>query len=309
MIVLNAEPSGYSQKAIASWKQKGFEYREAYWADIENKSYEGVSILIVRLGKKIDRITLEKFPDLTHLISATTGLDHIDQEVLKTRNIKLISLRGHNDFLQTIPSTAEHTWALLLALIRNIPAANEDVKAGNWQRDNHRGYQLKGKVLGIIGLGRTGKKVAAYANAFEMVVQYFDPFVDDTDFVKVQSLQQLLSSSDIISIHVHLDDQTEKLIGPTNTNSIKRGSLLLNTSRGKVVDETEVVKLLINGILSGVATDVLSTELEDIKDSPLWQAQKKYNIIITPHIAGATYDAMWACEEFLADQFKRDASC
>jgi len=236
------------------------------------------------------------------LVSATTGLDHIDQEALKQKNIKLISLRGQDDFLNTIPSTAEHTWALLLALIRNIPAANEDVRTGSWNRDKFRGYQLKEKMLGIIGLGRTGRKVAGYAQAFNMRVQYYDPFVDEKQFHKCGQLEELLNSSDIISLHVHLDKGTRHLIGVHNIAALKKGCLLINTSRGDLLDENAVTNALILKNIKGIATDVLSTELDDIKSSPLWQAQQKNeNIIITPHIGGASCDAMWACEEFIVD--------
>ena len=304
MIVLNAEPIGYSEKAIESWKQRGYAYQASNWEEIEKAvSFEAVSILIVRLAKKIDRSILNKFPNLTHLITATTGLDHIEMEPVRDRGIKLVSLRGHDDFLQTIPSTAEHTWALLLALIRNIPAANEDVKEGRWNRDKFRGYQLKGKRLGIIGLGRTGKKVASYAKAFDMEIQYFDPYVQETGFQKTEQLEKLLSTSDIISIHVHLNEETTQLIGKHNISHIKKDCLLINTSRGNVLDENAVAMALISKNIKGIATDVLSTELDDIRSSPLWELQQKNeNIIITPHIGGATCDAMWACEEFVVDQ-------
>ncbi len=304
MIVLNAEPNGYSAKAIESWKQKGYTYQASDWKEIETTvSFEGVNILIVRLSKKIDRSMLNKFPNLTHLITATTGLDHIDLESVNDRGIKLISLRGHDDFLQTIPSTAELTWGLLLALIRNIPAANEHVKQGLWDRDKFRGYQLKGKQLGIIGLGRTGKKIANYAQAFDMKVQYFDPYVNDNSFQKIDQLEELLSNSDIISLHVHLNDETHQLIGEHNITRVKKDCLIINTSRGNVLDEEAVANALISKKIKGVATDVLGTELDDIKASPLWKAQqKKENIIITPHIGGASCDAMWACEEFVVEQ-------
>jgi D-3-phosphoglycerate dehydrogenase len=256
----------------------------------------------VRLAKKIDNSILNKFPNLTHLISATTGLDHIDMEAVKGKGIKLVSLRGQDDFLQTIPSTAEFTWALLLALIRNVPAANEHVKQGFWDRDQFRGYQLKGKTIGIIGLGRTGRKVATYASAFEMQVQYFDPFVSELSYQKCDSLETLLQTSDIISLHVHLNDETFQLIGSHNISQLKKGCLLINTSRGNVLDENAVVLAITNNMIGGVATDVLCTELENIKSSPLWLAQQKNkNIIITPHIGGASKDAMWACEEFIVD--------
>lgn len=303
MFVLNAEPLGYSVKAIESWTQKGYNYKTSSWDEImQQQQIDEVNILITRLAKKIDDQVLVKFPSLTHLVTATTGLDHIDINALNNRNIKLLSLRGHDKFLKTIPSTAEHTWALLLALLRNIPTANEHVKKGFWERDMFRGYQLKGKTIGIIGMGRTGTKVASYAKAFDMNVCFVDPLVDNNNFTKCHSLDTLLGMSDVISIHVHLKDDTQNLLNAHNTGMIKNGCLLINTSRGKIVDEEAVAQALATGKISGIATDVLAGELDDIKLSPLWMAQQKnHNIIITPHIGGATYDAMWACEEFIAE--------
>lgn len=157
-------------------------------------------------------------------------------------------------------------------------------------------------MLGIIGMGRTGKKVADYAHAFNMQVQYFDPYVvEQTLFYKCNSLSELLNSSDITSLHVHLTAETHHLIGIHNIDHVKQDSLIINTSRGKVLDEEAIVQALQKKI-RGIAADVLSTELEDIHKSPLWQAQQKnQNIIITPHIGGASCDAMWACEEFIVE--------
>lgn len=303
MVVLNAEPLGYSERAIECWKQKGYSYKASGWDEIMQQHHiDDANILIIRLAKKIDDQVLDKFPALTHLVSATTGLDHIDINALDKRNIKLVSLRGQDDFLKTIPSTAEHTWALLLSLIRNIPAANEHVKQGFWERDRFRGYQLKGKTIGIIGLGRTGSKVASYARAFDMNICYVDPYVDNSNYTRCDTLNNLLSISDVISIHVHLKEDTQSLLAAHNTGMMKNGCLLINTSRGKIVDEEALVQAMVEGKISGIATDVLADELHDIKRSPLWLArQKNHNIIITPHIGGATYDAMWACEEFIVE--------
>ncbi|HBK72111.1 MAG TPA: hydroxyacid dehydrogenase [Flavobacteriaceae bacterium] len=301
MKVLNAEPLNYSKKAILLWKKKGLEYIETSWDDIEKKIiFKDVLILIIRLNRYVDKVILDKFPNLKFLISATTGHDHIDLEYLKLIDVNLISLRGEDKFLKTIPSTAEHTWALLLALIRKIPQANEHVKSGNWNRDLFKGFQLKDKTLGIIGLGRTGLKVAKYAKVFDMEVKYFDPFVENTDFFKCKNLQELLAISDVITIHIHLNEYTINYINKKNVNFIKKGALLINTSRGNIWNEEALVRVLKNKQISGIAVDVLSTELENIKRSPLWEAQQsEENIIITPHIGGATYDAMWACEEFI----------
>jgi D-3-phosphoglycerate dehydrogenase len=303
MKVYNAEPYGYSGKAIDLWKEKGYVYQAGSWEEIDRtETFPDVTILIVRLKRKVDKEVLAKFPNLKDLVSATTGWDHLDTGELEKRKIRLLSLRGHDEFLKTIPSTAEHTWALLMALIRNIPKADENVQAGIWNRDQFRGFELKGKTIGIIGYGRTGQRVARYANAFEMKVLFYDPFIENgaEGHVKVVSLENLLRKSDVITLHVHLNKDTEFLLNADNVSQIKKGAYLLNTSRGKVWDEACVVKSLENEHIAGVATDVLQTELVNITESPLWLAKhESKNIIITPHIGGATWDAMWACEEYI----------
>lgn len=301
MMVLNAETTGYSPKAIKAWEDKGFTYQASSWEQINRTlSFPGVSVLIVRLQRKLDEEVLAKFPDLHTVVSATTGHDHLNLKALADRKIKLISLRGQNDFLKTIPSTPELCFGLLLSLIRNIPSAVESVKQGNWNRDTFRGYQLKGKTLGIIGLGRTGKMMAGFGKFFGMDVVYFDPFVHDTEFEKVKDLSALLRISDVVSLHVHLDTTTIHLLNEDNLQFMKEGGFLLNTSRAGIWDESCIVELLKQKRIAGVATDVLQGELNDIHDSVLWQAQQEgYNILITPHIGGATFDAMWACEEYV----------
>ena len=311
MNILNAEPLGYSEQAIRQWKENGHNYMASGWKEIDDKPvFPEVDLLIVRLGRKIDNAILQKFPALTHLLSATTGLDHIDLPALAARNIKLVSLRGEDAFLQTIPSTAEHTWALLLALVRHIPAANEDVRKGNWNRDAFRGRQLKGKTIGIIGMGRTGTKVAKYATVFGMQVLYVDPNVDHPVYNKCAGLEELLPASDVISLHVHLNDSTTHLLHAGNIPLIKNGSLLINTSRGKLIDEAAVLEAYRAGKIAGIATDVLATELSGIQESALWQAQQQESrIIITPHLGGATSDAMWACEEYLVNKVLSAGKC
>lgn len=301
-IIYNLEPFGYSENAIELWKSKGYVYVPgSLYELVKFKDLEKIEILIVRLKHYIDSSIINNLPNLKAVITATTGLDHIDLKVLNERNIELVSLRPHKDFLDSIPSTAEHTWALLLALIRNIPMANNDVTKGNWNRDNFRGYQLKNKTIGIIGLGRTGKKVAQYAEIFGMKIVYFDPYVDDNKYHKVNELHELAKLSDIISIHVHLLPDTINLISNSFIESCNAGVYILNTSRGKICDESALVNGLKNKRIYGIATDVLDTELTNISQSPLWLAQRNgENIIITPHIGGATWDAMWSCEEYIA---------
>ena len=302
-IVYNAEPFGYSEKAVQTWAKKGFGYVEGSWDGIkETLSFPKVKGLIVRLKEYVNSDIINRFPNLKFVVSATTGHDHLDIKYLQEKGIILYSLRPHKEFLDTIPSTAEHTWALLMALLRNVPQANEDVKQGQWRRDLFRGNQLKGKVLGIVGLGRTGSKVAHYASAFNMQVIYFDPYKESEEIERCTQLSQLLLKSDVISLHVHLTEETESLIDINRLKEIKKGAYLINTSRGKVCDENALVMGLENGVLAGVASDVLSTELDELQSSPLWKAQKAgQRVIISPHIGGATWEAMWECEEFIVD--------
>lgn len=304
-IVYNLEPFGYSEKAVEIWKSKGYNYVEGSLSELaEFKDLERIEILIVRLKHYIDSSVINHLTNLKAVITATTGLDHIDEGILEQRKIELVSLRPNKDFLDTIPSTAEHTWALLMALIRNIPAANNDVIKGNWERDNYRGYQLKNKTIGIIGFGRTGNKVAQYAVVFGMKVVFYDPLVENNGYTKVSTLDELAKLSDIVSIHIHLLTNTINLINNCFIQSCKMGVYIINTSRGKICDESALVNGLINKRICGIATDVLDTELTNISQSQLWQAQRNgENVIITPHIGGATWDAMWDCEEFIATNY------
>lgn len=302
MKILNVEPSGYSEYAIQIWKSNGFSYLEKDWHQINTEEiFDNIDILIVRLQKKIDRIILRRFPRLKMIISATTGTDHLDLESLQSAGIELVSLREHANFLKSIPSTAEFTWGLICALIRNLPSAHEDVALGNWNRDKFRGFQLYNKKIGIIGLGRIGQMVAKFGKVFDMHVGYYDPFVDCTLHLRYNSLDELLESCDIITVHVHLNRDSYHLLNQNNLSKVKKGSFLINTSRGNVWDEEALVNVFNSGKINGIAADVLSDELGDIHKSALWRLQQKgANVIITPHIGGATYDAMWSCEEYLA---------
>jgi D-3-phosphoglycerate dehydrogenase len=304
-IVYNVEPLEYSEEAIFNWKKFGFTYVEGSWKELLNKEkFENVRIVIVRLGGYLNEEVLNKFPNIKYIISATTGQDHLDINSIKQKKIQLITLKGEDNFLRTIPSTAEHTWALLLTLIRNINDASAHVRSGGWNRDDYKGFQLKNKKIGIIGLGRIGEMIAKYAKVFDMDVLYFDPYVENNDYKRMDSLLSLVKTSDIISIHVHLNSSTEKLISKDILFHVKKGAFLINTSRGKILDEVAVVEALEDKTLSGVAVDVLSEEIDNnITKSALWKCQEDHNVIITPHIAGATYDAMWTCEEYVQNLY------
>ena len=301
-VILNLEPSGFSRKAADDWAEAG-EYIEAeHGTALERQAASAATILIIRLKRMVTVDFLDQYPNLKVVVSATTGLDHIDLEALEVRNIRLVSLRGETDFLASIPSTAEHAFGLMLALLRNTTLAHNAVLAGSWDRDAFRGRQLYQRNIGLVGFGRTAKMLAEYAKVFGANVGYCDPYIEEANqFSRFDTLEKLIEHSEIISIHVHLNDETRNLIGRNLDRADNKPRYLVNTSRGAIVDEDAVVELVRAGAVAGVAADVLRGELIDLSKNPLIMAAKEgYNIIVTPHVGGGTIDAMNACEEFIA---------
>lgn len=307
--LLNLEPFDYSPKArkiLTTFAEvEDFAPGEFKLEEIINK-YNGI---ITRLNYKIGENLIGKATNLKAIITATTGLDHIAIDFAKSKGIEIISLKGELEFLETISSTAEHTFALLLSLIRKIPWAFESVKKGYWDRDSYKGIELQKKTLGIIGFGRIGKMVANYALAFKMKVEFFDPFVRDKNFTKI-SLENLLKTSDIITIHLPYIPETKKIISEKEFKFIKKGAYLINTSRGGVIDEKALIYALDKKILSGVGLDVICEEnkIKDkkIKNSPLLKYAKEHsNLLITSHIGGATVESMEKTEVFIAEKTRR----
>lgn len=261
-------------------------------------------VLIVRLANQIDRKVIDTGTRLKAIVTATTGLDHIDIAYAQTKGIVVLSLRGEYEFLRSIPATAEHTWGLLLALTRHIPAAHSSVLAGEWDRDHFRGHDLAGQTLGILGLGRIGEKVARYGAAFGMRVLAFDPYrqawIEGVE--RCDSQVDLLRQSQVFSIHVPLNETTRNLIGREELNLLPHGAVLINTARGEVVDEIALVEALESGRLAGAALDVLCDERSKVLHaSPLiTYARTHDNLLLTPHIGGATIESMAATENFMA---------
>lgn len=307
-ILINLEPLGYSEIAKKNL-QKYFEYREL---DTNQPLYDQIadaSVIISRLKYEINEEFLCHAPKLKFILSATTGINHIDITYTKRAKIKVICLKGESAFLSTITSTAEHTWGLLLALVRKYKPAFSSVDSFQWQRDAFQGIQLKEKALGIIGLGRLGKMVANYGHAFGMKVIYYDIKKQSSTFSQV-SLKELFQQSDVISIHVPLNESTYNLISNSAFNSMKDSSYLLNTSRGEVINQEALIQALQNSKIAGAALDVISGEekwsQEPPKDNILINyAKNNANLILTPHIGGICPEAMRATEIFIAEKLLR----
>ncbi len=312
-ITLIAEPN-YSPKAIATYKELGEVY---FWFDLSEAEKAAIlpraDILAVRLALTVDRQLLDKMPALKVIATSTTGLNHIDTAYAENKGIEIISLRGRTEFLEKIPSTAEETMGLIIALLRNLPWAFEDVKNGHWNTNQWVGHQLSGKTLGIFGLGRLGKLVAGYALAFGMKVVAADPYVDEKDMAKLGvtkvAMEDLFKTADVVSLHVLLQDDTRELIKAKHLQSMKPSSYLINTARAELIERGLLEKALKEKWIAGAAADVLWDEKDDnshLKNNPLIEyAQENQNLLIVPHIGGTTYEAKEITQDFIADLAKK----
>lgn len=242
---------------------------------------------------RVDAAMLQKAVHLRLVVTATTGADHIDRAALEARSIPLWTLQTEREVLRNLTPAAEHSWLLLMACARKLRAANRHVEAGGWDRSQFPGLMLRGRALGLVGCGRIGSWMARYAQAFGMSVSAHDPLAANLPAdVRAVSLEEIFETSDVVSIHVPYTTETETLISEALLEKSRAGLILINTSRGQIVDEAAAVRALVSGRLGALGTDVLATEPE-VQNSPLWHhAQRHDNVIITPHIGGFSLDAV-----------------
>jgi D-3-phosphoglycerate dehydrogenase len=224
---------------------------------------------------------------------ATTGSDHIDRAELDRRGIPVRTLQEDRELLLNLTPAAELSWALVLACARHLPAAVAHVRAGGWTRELFPGTMLNGRRIGIVGCGRIGTWMSRYARAFGMTVTGFDPHLEDFPaHVQPVPLPQLVAESDVISIHVPLTEETTGLIGAALLQTVKPGAILVNTSRGAIVDEAALLGTLRSGRLGAAGLDVLADEPDIDKSALAAYARSHDNLIITPHCGGFSPDAV-----------------
>lgn len=263
-------------------------------------------VILLGIGLRLHKEEIMRASRLKVVASATTGLDHIHISCAEENKINVLSLRGEQEFLNTITGTAELAWGLIIDLLRKVPWSFDSVKRGEWDREKFRGHNLQHKTLGIVGLGRLGKMMAKYGNAFGMRVIFSDPQVQEDLSVgaKKVTLDELLAESDVVSVHVHLTAETENLFNMETFLKMKRNAYLINTSRGLIVNEEDLLGALENSLIAGYGTDVLSHELEFGKkfaNYPLVEYSKRNtNVIIVPHIGGMTFDSRSTTDVFMA---------
>lgn len=257
--------------------------------------YHGV---VVRSATTVDADLLEHATNLEVIGRAGVGVDNIDLKVATSRGVLVMNTPDGNTI-----STAEHTCGMLLALSRNIPQAVATVKGGGWDRKKFMGTEVHGKKLGIVGLGKIGSEVAKRMQVFGMEIHAFDPFAtrehaEDLG-VELLELDELLGKVDYLTVHTPLTEKTKGLISKKSAPKIKKGMRLVNCARGGIFEEGDLVSLLEDGSLAGVALDVYSQEPPS---DELYKTLSHPNIICTPHLGASTEEAQEKVAEQIAEQ-------
>jgi len=245
-----------------------------------------VDALIVRSETKVTAKIFDAAPRLAVVGRAGVGVDNIDVPAATAHGVYVV-----NAPLGNIVSAAEHAIALTLSLLRRIAEADRSVRAGEWTRSKFIGRELRGKTLGLVGIGRVGSEVARRAAGFEMRVIAHDPFATEASAraagAQLVDLDELLRSADVISLHTPLTEKTRNLINADALAKMKRSAVIVNCARGEVVDLTALATALEAGTIAGAALDVYPSEPLPA-DSPIRGAR---NTVLTPHIAGSTSEA------------------
>jgi len=264
--------------------------------------------ILVALSLPLDAELIGRAQRLRVVVTPSTGLDHLDLKALAARGIEVQSIKTEYELLDRITATAELAWALALAAARKLPMAQQAALRGEWARDRFRGTQLSGKTLGILGVGRLGTMVARYGRAFGLQVIGCDRSPRKLlDFVEYVDFDTLLNRSDILSIHVHLSEDNRHLLNAAAVARMKPGAILVNTSRGGIVDETALVAALREGRLGGAGVDVVDGEWRpDLVDHPLVALAREHpNVVISPHIGGVTVESQAMSLQFSADRLAK----
>jgi len=255
-------------------------------------------VLIVRNKTQVNKEILENTSRLKFIGRLGVGLDNIDTEYCKKNNIYVQPATGMN-----ADSVAEFVIHASLSLLKNIPLMHQETLSGNWPRTSILSRELKGKKLGLLGFGLIAKKVSKLAKIFNSDIVAYDPFVDSSignEFnTKLVSKRELFESSDIISIHLPLSDSTKNLLNYNAFKQMLKKPVIINSSRGSIINEKDLLRAYDEKLISGFALDVY--EVEPVQKEFLNSLKKSTNCILTPHIAGVTEESNTRVSEFIAN--------
>lgn len=257
-------------------------------------------VLVTRSETDVDREVIDRAPHLQLIARAAVGVGNIDIEHATEKGILVINCPAKNT-----NSAAELTLALVLAMVRNIPQAHQVMKTGGWDRHRFTGRELRGKRIGIVGLGNVGHRVAKFARGFDMEVFAYDPYIAPAVFNRhdarqCESLEEMLAQIDILTVHVPLNKETKHMIGGALLDLMPPGSYVVNAARGGVIDEKDLVKRLNSGHIAGAAIDTWEQE-----PKPLAELLQHPHVWCSPHIGASTVEAQIAIGETILRQVEK----
>lgn len=263
--------------------------------------YQGI---VVRTSFKIDSELLDAAPSLEFIARAGAGLDNIDVAYAKAKNILMINApEGNAD------AVSEHAIGLLLALMNNFIRANHQIRDGIWNREANRGYELAGKTVGIVGYGSMGQRFAKKLSGFDVQVIAYDKYKRNfsDQFVREVSMEEMVKECDVLSMHIPLTAETRNLVDDEYLRHFKKPLFFINTARGEIVNTPAIVSGVKSGKILGAGLDVLETEQfpQLAKNSWFGDIKDLENIILTPHVAGWTFDSYRKISEVLAEKLAK----
>ena len=279
-------------------------FKVTYKPEIKNsdlyKIIDNFEIIFTNPNKSniyFDKKLLLKAKKLQIISTASTGTNHIDEYEAHKLNIKILSLKKEKKYMKQISSTAELAFALMLCIVRNIISSNKSVIQKNWDYYPFIGRQLDSLKIGVVGYGRLGKMFLGFLKGFGSDLYAYDPNIKikNNKIKQCKSLKALFKNCNIVSVHVHLNNKTKNLINKKNLKFFKNGGVLINTSRGELVNEKHLLAYLKKNKMSKYGTDVLEGEINGIKKNIIiknfTKRDLKNRILITPHIGGMTKEA------------------
>ncbi|MET4141541.1 2-hydroxyacid dehydrogenase [Pedobacter sp. UYP1] len=263
--------------------------------------YDGIA---VRTKFKIDRELMEAAPGLKFVARAGAGLDNIDEAYAKERNIKLLNApEGNRD------AVGEHAMGMLLSLINTHRKADIEIRNGIWDREGNRGWELKGKTVGIIGYGFMGSSMARKLSGFEVKVLAYDKYKTGFSDAYAQecSMEEIVKHSDVLSLHIPLTSETRQMVDEEYLYHFKKNIFFINTARGEIVNTKAVLAAIKSGKISGAGLDVLEVEKFPALAEQDWFTELKESdkVILTPHVGGWTFDSYRKISEVLADKLEQ----
>lgn len=264
--------------------------------------YSGI---VLRSRISFDDTLIQAGTNLDFIARSGSGLEIIDLESCAKHNVKVFSSpEGNSD------AVGEHVVGMLLGLSNNLHLANASVRRKEWLREEHRGFEIKGKTIALIGFGHMGQSVAKKLSGFEASVIEFDKYTEQSfgSIAKRVSLQEIYNTADIVSLHLPLSDETKEYANAAFFNSFKKKIVFINTSRGGHVNAADLMNALDSGIVSYAALDVLPFEkssLEGLNDNPLFEKLLTYsNVLLSPHVAGWTTESYYKLSYVLFEKIK-----